>query len=194
MGCDIHLYLEQKQTVRSVSTWVNVDNYRPDPYNPGEFIHVDCYDSRNYDLFAILADVRNRQEVEPIAQPRGVPDDMSKEVRGEYERWEGDGHSHSHFTLKELIDARDSGKYSRTYSGLIGLEQREALDRGEFPTSWCQGTNMPGFERRTWTEPGSHLDDLVEKLTARYREEFCRWGDLDLKDAEKFRIVFWFDN
>ena len=60
---------------------------------------------RNYHAFAMLADVRNRGDVEPFMPPRGFPDDISEEV------WNvvTDGievndylHSESYFTLMEL--------------------------------------------------------------------------------------------
>jgi hypothetical protein len=71
------------------------------------------YSGRNYDLFAILADVRNGRGfggVEtggrkiPIDQPRGLPDDVSSFVQDMSDGWGIDGHSHSWFTLKELRD------------------------------------------------------------------------------------------
>lgn len=42
------------------------------------------YTGRNYRLFAVLAGVRNDYGIEPIAEPRGVPDDVSKDVLKEY--------------------------------------------------------------------------------------------------------------
>ncbi len=71
------------------------------------------YDGRNYNLFAILADVRNGRGFagiktgdgfNPIAPPRGLPDDVSPEVKAESDSWSCDGHSHSHFTLREILD------------------------------------------------------------------------------------------
>ena len=71
------------------------------------------YDGRNYDLFAILANVRNGygfagvdtgDGFNPIAMPKGIPSNVSKVVRQEAERWGDDGHSHSYLTVKELLD------------------------------------------------------------------------------------------
>jgi hypothetical protein len=60
---------------------------------------------RNYALFAALAGVRNYLDLEPISEPRGVPDGFDNgkaedfmRSRGEY--W-GD-HHYSWLTLKEL--------------------------------------------------------------------------------------------
>jgi hypothetical protein len=64
-------------------------------------------------LFAILADVRNGygfagcdtgDGFKPIAEPRGLPEDVSPGVKKMSDYWDCDGHSHSYFTLKELLD------------------------------------------------------------------------------------------
>lgn len=66
---------------------------------------------RNYDAFAILADVRNGYGLAGIstgrgfniiAPPKGVPDDASDFYNHKVDAWEGDGHSHSYFTVEEL--------------------------------------------------------------------------------------------
>ena len=88
MGCDIHLIVES----RIGSTWRHVD---------GSF-----YDDRNYDLFAILADVRNAtcgDTLTPIAPPRGVPKDASALYRELVNSWESGGHSHSWHSLRHLL-------------------------------------------------------------------------------------------
>lgn len=113
MGCDIHFYVEKKQPdgtwkihgeftreVEDEHTWLSQDG-RP------------LYSGRSYNLFAILADVRNGRGFagiktgdgfNPISEPRGVPDDASPEYKEIVEQWDGDGHSHSHHTLRQLLD------------------------------------------------------------------------------------------
>lgn len=71
------------------------------------------YRGRNYGLFAILADVRNGN-IEPIADPKGVPDDASYAYQLQVKQWEGDGHSHSYFTLEELQNV-DWTQYPKDY-------------------------------------------------------------------------------
>lgn len=64
--------------------------------------------SRNYDLFAILANVRNRMWSKPkdtlvfISAPKGVPPDVSK--RSQKALSDEDYHSHSYLTLRELVE------------------------------------------------------------------------------------------
>lgn len=49
-----------------------------------------------------------------ISKPRGVPDDISDAYREQLKQWEGDAHSKSYFTLKELLDV-DWSKYETQY-------------------------------------------------------------------------------
>lgn len=114
MGCDIHFYVEKKINGQWVSqdTWTREDADESDSYLTVPYGQA-YYSGRNYDLFAILADVRNGrgfagiktgEGFTPIAEPKGVPEDASAEVKEIVARWEGDGHSHSHLTLKELLE------------------------------------------------------------------------------------------
>lgn len=102
MGCDIHLCVEVKSSSpRSNGRWRSVP---PDPAfkGYGEGWGID----RNYSLFAILANVRNYggSGFNPIADPKGWPADASGPSNKLYERWDGDAHSASHLTLRELTE------------------------------------------------------------------------------------------
>ena len=62
MGCDIHIYTESLRRVNNVETWVNVDNWRINPYfgdEEKEYTVCEIYQGRNYELFSFLAGVRN---------------------------------------------------------------------------------------------------------------------------------------
>jgi hypothetical protein len=114
MGTDIHIAVEVR---------------RPDGWHLSDLVVTQ---NRNYRAFAVLADVRNGygfagsdtgEALKPISEPRGLPADMSPELRlrldeneNENERaapvdidseenafWLGD-HSFSHVTLRELLD------------------------------------------------------------------------------------------
>lgn len=115
MGCDIHFYVERLENGK----WVSADKWTPNEYAGGEgepeteVKYEDCFCSeRNYNLFAILADVRNGSGFAgcdtgdgfvPISKPRGLPDDVSEQVNADATRWDGDGHSHSWLTVEELL-------------------------------------------------------------------------------------------
>ena len=106
MGCDIHVYLEKYTSVNGENKWVNVDHWQINPHfgileNESEYDHVPFYWGRNYDLFSILAEIRG--SMDPIDDPRGLPEDVTETTRKEYES--GDMvHTASYYTLKELKD------------------------------------------------------------------------------------------
>ena len=81
MGCDIYLYVEHYN--KESKRWENLFLYKKS--SEGEFLPVDIYDGRDYDLFGLLAGVLS--VIDPFVLPRGVPEDMSCEVSKAY----GDG-------------------------------------------------------------------------------------------------------
>lgn len=105
-------------------------------------------DDRNYTLFSLLADVRNGRgfagvptydRVEPLSEPRGVPDDASFAWLAEVDGWDVDMHSHSWFTLAELLEFRTQGKLAQRMrrTGVITGVQYEKLKRdGGSPDGW----------------------------------------------------------
>jgi len=110
MGCDIHFYIEE--------------NYEPNWY---EIMEINI--PRNYQLFACLAGVRNSWGIEPMILPRGLPDDLSKEMLKIH--LDSDAHTESWMTLKELADIDRSAmdiecptchkKHSKTYRELLPI-------------------------------------------------------------------------
>lgn len=134
MGCDIHFFVEkftssnQYEGPRNLSEdrntkieeiidgkpvterWVSADTWE---FSDGEWSNTERYWERNYYLFSLLADVRNSGE-EPIDYPRGIPNDASSGYLYKCERWSGDAHSHSYFTLQELLDV-DWKEYDLEY-------------------------------------------------------------------------------
>lgn len=210
MGCDIHLYTERRHKKDDKEIWICCDHFRRNPYsilypeelNEKEWGIVSIYDHRDYNLFATLADVRNYDHVIPIDKPRGLPEDVSKDVYNESLRWGSDGHSHSWFTAKELFIYQRRHPTKR-HEGILYPDDAKKLDEeGIIPTSWCQWTNVKGAEKRVWVEPGSSVDELVEVVKKRMAEEFWIFDFLNNDEKEKkfsehaddFRIVFWFDN
>ena len=201
MGCDIHLFTEIKKSINSEDKWVNVDNWRYNPYyqegnnNWERMLSVESiYSGRNYELFGILAGVRNRNN-DSIDDPRGLPEDVSEVTKKESDRWDGDGHSHSWLTLRELKEYQGLHPVVKR-SGFISPEAAELLDAGEeTPDTWCQMTTLTTWVKREWEEGCDVLKPLVDILNERARDEFYVWGDEERPEFdEKIRIVFWFDN
>lgn len=124
MGTDIHMLAEiQMARITTGPVWHTVgrvfkypyyrDNHVPTirlwPGNEDEADYIsdfggpytlEPYCGRNYSLFAILAGVRNGCDFQPIAEPRGVPEDASAYTKD----WLEDYHTPSWLTLAEILD------------------------------------------------------------------------------------------
>lgn len=155
------------------------DEYDREHYAPTTLVDW-AYDGRNYNLFAMLADVRNGrgfagvytgEGFNPIADPKGAPSDMSSEIKSACEYWEGDGHSHSWFTVKELLD------YDWEQDTVIMKAGMYRMD-------------TPLEELKQNTETAKYKDCAGDF----YTETIPKLNELAGEDKESVRIVFWFDN
>lgn len=120
MGTDIHGVVQVK---KDDGTWQTV---------------LGMYRGRNYDLFAILADVRNSygfagvsrgDRFEPIADSRGLPSDVNND------NFDFGDHSFSWVTLREILDVRWDTSIKRT--GVISAKEFDEWDRTKPPQSYC---------------------------------------------------------
>lgn len=87
MGTDIFMYAErfQNRKWQFIGEMVEDERHKYDPEHKKLYRPKDIWDIRNYSLFAILADVRNSEGYECIIKRRGIPDDLSPEVKEEFE-------------------------------------------------------------------------------------------------------------
>lgn len=140
MGCDIHAIAER----RSDGRWQAIS----DPIFTGwyEAPVADPCDWRNYDAFAILAGVRNGRGFagietgigwNPIAEPRGVPDDASPAYAESVRDWDIDGHSHSWLTLTELVVSEWEAQRSTEYAVVDEAHWRDPVATGARPTMYA---------------------------------------------------------
>lgn len=185
MGTDIHMACE----VRRNGRWELVTDkvfknswYRPDSkYNwaQEEYTNVP-YNRRCYNLFAILADVRNGrgfagckigEYFNPISMPKGYPEDMCEELKRDisneyddeaynYRPTLSNEHSASWLTLKELLDY-DWDQLHRDYGCVSEDTYRDFIMKGEHPDSWSGGIGGPGI---------IHLseEEMVDLIQGRY--------------------------
>jgi hypothetical protein len=114
MGCDIHATIEY-------DFYSQIKNKLDDQQEPWWFGFArDVQIQRNYSLFTILAGVRDYDRegyTRPIiAAPRGIPKDASFEYAEEVDEWEGDGHSHSYVTARELAEWKPEEGTTYTYA------------------------------------------------------------------------------
>lgn len=203
MGCDIHLYVEYKKTIDGVTNWYSGDYLIVNPYYgtdeyESKYDIVSLYDDRNYDLFAILADVRNGCKNKYISLPKGLPNDITNVTAKEAFRWRYDGHSYSYLTLKELLEFEPEPIKRKGY---LDKEDADKLDAGIIPTCWCTWTNRKDCIYREWIDNTNDLEPLIKLLKQR-AHELCviynwQWEhepNKALTQSENIRIVFWFDN
>lgn len=237
MGCDIHFHVEKLEEGKWVSadTWYT-DSDESDPeyrslykWGPGlERLGGPMYSSRNYGLFAMLADVRNGygfagvdtgDAVVPISEPRGMPENVSPEVRASCDRWDCDGHSHTHMTVQELMEY----DWTRTMTkrGFVSKKEFARFKLSGRPESWCGGTSADKIsndemmelilrdcdgDKLTWrdfhkmeggmfTSPNTQITWYVpyyEQASEFLSETMPKLWRLGKPD--EVRIVIWFDN
>lgn len=111
MGCDIHMYLEARNNNHSskIGGFDCIDYFQINPWyeyqgdgdNEEKFEHVPVFEGRSYELFGILAGVRDHS-VECICPQKGFPADISGYVKEVKSEWEGNYHSASYLYLDEL--------------------------------------------------------------------------------------------
>lgn len=194
MGCDIHLYVEIKENGK----WKHGQK-KEDKYNEGFFdvpYEQKLFTDRNYTLFAFLANVRNYGYIKPICESKGLPLDISKDLKIISESWGEDGHSHSFFTLEELKKAFDPKK-TVTCSGLMSNDQWNKFEASLISKKpdynlmypYCQGTTEKNFSFHTWEVPflfkyKGFIECVINKLNSMFPN----------KKDDEIRIIFWFDN
>lgn len=149
MGCDIHAHMEIK--------WGGKWLY----YGPLKI-------GRNYNLFSLLADVRNVSEgeegyVRPITQPRGLPEDATDMTMLHYNSYMGDEHSPSWVTSKEYLKAVKQFPFNK--------EDWKS-------TLYLFGNNFESF-KPTYNRGADLFGSTIDGFP---------------KQLEDFRMIFWFDN
>lgn len=190
MGCDIHAYSEYYDM--ATGKWVLADpvtanpDYDPDDEYSGEPFEVKwedrIFDDRNYNLFAILADVRNGrgfagvetgEGFNPIAPCKGLPFDLSDEVLIAAERWGVDGHSHTYYTLLELL-SYDWNQQTVEY-GIVDPMNYAAFVAYGKPFGWSGGVSGPQVRHVENAEMGEWVaGQLADKNMG--LEEYAQLG------------------
>ena len=230
MGCDIHIYVERRDP--DSGAWVAIDG--PNLMYPvyeqwikeGRAEKIPSYarersyggwlyEGRSYTLFAILADVRNYDNLVPMSAPRGLPKDLSPRVRGIAQEFGNDGHSHSWYNFRELKDYFVTSTQMIRVGGLISLEEYQTLkENGALPSHSCRGAYGPNV--KTIDEEGAdallsgaapmdpNIQYFVDASWPVSIAEACKGFVTGITERlapiaeevgeENVRIVFWFDN
>ena len=155
MGTDIHGVFQK----HDAGKWVDV------PHNYDE--------QRHYQLFAVLAGVRNGrgfagirtgEPVTPISEPRGYPSDFELAEDDDHpiktieimsprrQKWHAEDdplgiwmgeHSHSWLTSTEMLAWYDTAP-AVVQTGILSRAEYDAWDKTSPPASYCGGISGPG--------------------------------------------------
>ena len=217
MGTDIHIYTEAFAAGRwtSADQWIEED---------GHLENKPIYDSRNYCLFTVLAGVRGVEGIEPIAEPRGMPEDADPLVAASYPE-----HSESWLTLKEILDYNWTQLVTRkgvVTAGQYASWSRYGKQEGEPPYSYCgsvwgkdvqiiDSNDLDAKLAEIWdglTDKTKYYEAIETMLPSTYchvewKQMICQccgefWSKampqlLEIAKSfsnETVRIVFWFDS
>jgi hypothetical protein len=165
MGTSMDMYAERRshRQWQFIGRMVKNESYEDDPDYEMPYQPELLYGSRNYSLFAILADVGNgilEEKYEYIAPLRGLPDDLSPELKTWFESSQNKEEVHaSWLTLEELITFDWHGKSRKKYAV---VDERVAYlfhPERSFPfREWPQGIRI-GYSitlkeacNASWTE------------------------------------------
>ena len=167
MGCDIHPWLE----VCKSKKW--------------SFVKV-VELGRNYDMFGIIAGVRNYVNAIPISEPKGLPNDVSNKITEESNGWNYDGHSHSWLNWKEIRDYDWKQVFHDGRESAVSKQTGEPLWKSSYSNKDHVSEDIE-FK---------FLDVVAQDcLSNDYIELFNEMEDLSHRyGSENVRIVFWFDN
>jgi hypothetical protein len=175
VGCDIHLYVER----RVDGVWTSCDTWTDDKYDEGEVKRkvVEYQNSfwcgHNYNLFAILANVRNGygfagfptgEGFQVISEPRGLPSDCCELIRTASDEYGVDGHSHSYHTLAQLLNFNWT-QYTVQFCVINGPEfvkwNSYARGDGDMPFEYCGDVDGPGIVKVAPGELEAKCDELL---------------------------------
>lgn len=209
MGCDIHIIIErQAESGQWHRLWQHSYDV-PDLEGTPE-----SFRNRNYDLFGILADVRNGVGFAgfatgtgwpSIAPNRGIPADSTVTPDDEREYRLGD-HSFTWVALDELTAFYWDGTVAEAY-GVVTREEytRMKAANEDRPKQWCGG--ISGRDVRTVSEqdlmnakgpiPFSHVSitwkETAREATGDWPTEILPWLAM-LADGRPLRLVMGFDS
>lgn len=181
MGTDIHPVV---QVLREAGYWHTVALDTSPQMQYGEGRTWPLLESRDYTVFAVLANVRNgrgfagvytHDPVRPIALPRGLPDDFCKPDPDLF--WMGE-HDFSWVTLRELLDYDWDQKVVE--GGVVTADEYDAWQRSGTlaPTTWCGGASGRSILTVPVEDYLTHREEIRRHATAMQKEVYVagvRW-------------------
>lgn len=209
MGADIHMYVERREGDR----WVALKGRNP-YYDllkeQDEVVYQNwIWQGRDYDLFAVLADVRNEFDFVPVSLPKGLPVDVSDIVRSHANIMCFDEHSHTWLSLRELQEYDLNRIVKR--SGWVSLHEFENFLASGKPQVWSNGIGGMNIIHVSSDQMQGLLDGKYDAKKGRKYYSQIEWEDTyqevvgyawemivpvmeEMGGPDDVRLVFWFDN
>ena len=190
MGIDIALCLE-KQTPSG--NWERVERRLDHQVLPGRYREEEPLIARNrtlWDLLAFGVSIKHWDEVieqfiEPVAWPRGIPDDAASDTRMEYEAQINRGYGFSWLLVKELEDYDWDQEVVYTNRQHLDVENALGPEWIPYGEPFLSGDERP-------------LQDYIKKPGSTYRSVVTHFLDVTLPELQAIgpsnlvRMVFWF--
>lgn len=186
MGMDIHCFLEEYD--ETTNKWfVPLEYiYSRNRDNKTNMDIKDFWKDRKYWLFAWLGCNYRMNAIQPINGPRGLPSDVSNELKELKGYWiNGDGHNYSYFTFDELLEYFEIPVYcemefTQEYLNYLKRENKEVWQ----DEKWYK--QYEGTIKTKWTMPISEVvnEEFINKVKEASKD----------KNPKHLRIVFWFDD
>jgi len=142
------MVLEKRAKVRDSETWIGVNafpyvtaevyNWERTPEGGAKSLVGQTFwqaTSRNYALFAALANVRGHGPA-----PKGIPDDASDLALMMIDEWGEDGHSHTWFTMDEALPIFLQSKQLGDPGGVVVKAMQNGVDNA-----------LAGLMKHFWT-------------------------------------------
>ncbi|MFD4870062.1 hypothetical protein [Streptomyces sp. NPDC058412] len=191
MGADIHGFIECR------GTYGNLDE---EDSSWHAAIDLDLlYGGRSYDAFGCLFGVRNHAGFRPLAEGRGLPPDVTAEVRSQYEDAPDLFHSASWIGWEELT-AVDWDEPALTLDARV-REYRYSVEHGWYESGKTFQNLAGRSEGDEWIQEGKIM--RVSRMTRREAvREDGEWTPVwatmkalaDVHGPQYVRLVVWFDN
>ena len=184
MGCDIHCFLEEYDD--QTKKWFFPKEYIG-TWGTGEPKAIDFWGERSYWTFAWLGCNYRARSIQPINEPRGLPNDISETLKKLEGYWfpDGDGHNYSHFYFDELLEYFEvpvyfKGKFKQEYLDYLKREGKDLSTDDE----WYKG--LYGAVEKIFTKTVEDVvnNDFIDKVKEKAKD----------RNPKHLRIVFWFDN
>jgi hypothetical protein len=207
---EVFLYVETK----SKNGWRKVSDLKGPPHlyhmiGDPAFNKNSWYNGRSYNLFALLAGVRNSDMIPSIKEPIGIPSDVSSAVKKIYEKMGSKVYNSSSYTLKELLDKKD---ITFNIKSILDHEMYKKYKKGEYPEFWYTSQQISIADLITnermdkvlklikFADPQDKyytevsMDYPYKKVHTHFWEKIIPAMQKLGKDPDNVRIVFWFED